>query len=292
MEDELAHVLSDDHELRHLILINNLDCFDLSRKLRSKNRSHLLAAWEDIPEMLNGIRSKGQGILKPLLDRSRLLCGLLGKTKGDDEEITIVVNVLKIALHIDNKILKAEVCKNIECMSQYSDGLLLFYGLCGNALQDLEVPQGLHCPLFFLTDDSGKRVDDCIATALGGNNQYAEALSSHPGVGYYCTPMWVSYLDYYDREASRYAIEHHWKPKSFGDMLIELGFSKIARLDTGLKFISDFEVESKINDFASSYNLGVVELRGNIKIAERCYRQAKDDVSHSVCESKPGDPKM
>jgi hypothetical protein len=290
LEDELAHVLSDDHDLRHLILINNLDCFDLSRKLRSKNRSHLLAAWEDIPEMLNGIHSRGQGILKPLLDRSRLLCSLLGMTEGGNEEIIIVVNVLKIALHIDNKILKAEVCKNIARMSQFSDGILLFYGLCGNALQDLEVPKGRHCPLFFLTDDSGKRVDDCIATALGGNNKYAETLSSHPEVGYYCTPMWVSYLDYYDREARRYAIEHHMKPKSFGDMLIELGFSKIARLDTGLKFISDFEVESKINGFASSYNLGVVELRGNIEITERCYRQTKDDLNRSVRKTKPVDP--
>jgi len=51
LEDELAHVLSEDHELRHLILIDNLDCFDLSRKLRSKNRPHLLAAWENIPEI-------------------------------------------------------------------------------------------------------------------------------------------------------------------------------------------------------------------------------------------------
>ena len=69
LEDELAHVLSDDHDLRHLILIDNPDCFDLSRKLRSRNRSHLLAACE---------------------------------------EIIIVVNVLTIALHIDSKILRAE----------------------------------------------------------------------------------------------------------------------------------------------------------------------------------------
>jgi len=157
------------------------------------------------------------------------------------EEIIIAVNVLKMALHIDNRILRTEVCKNIERMSQYSDGILLFYGLCGNALQDLEVPQGRHCTLFFLTDDSGKRVDDCIAAALGGNSQYAEALSNHPEVGYYCTPMWVSSLDYTDREVRKYNIEHHLKPKSFGDILVELGYSKIARLDTGLKFISDFE---------------------------------------------------
>jgi len=288
LEDELAHVLSDDHDLRHLILINNLDCFDLSKKLRSKNRSHLLAAWEDIPEMLKGIRSTDKGILKPLLDRSRLLSGLLGNAGGSGEEIIIVVTVLKMALHIDKKILRSEVCKNIERILTFSDVILLFYGRCGNALQDLEVPQGRHCPLFFLTDCSGEIVDDCIAAALGGNRQYAEALSCHQGVGYFCTPMGASSLDYADREVRRYNIEHHFKPKSFGDLLVELGFSKIARLDTGLKFISDFEVESNINGFASLYHLEIVKLRGSVEIAERCYRRAKDDVNRSVYKSKLG----
>jgi len=282
LEDELAHVLSDDHELRHLILIDNLDCFNLSRKLRSKNRSHLLEAWGDIPEMLNGISRTGPGILKPLLDRSRRLCSLLGKTGNAGEDVIIVVNVLKIALHIDNKVLRAEVSKNIEFMSQFSDSILLFYGRCGNALKDIETPPGKHCPLFFLTDGSGERVDDCIAAALGGNRQYGEALSSNQGVGYFCTPMWASSLDYTDREVRKYNIEHHLKPKSFGDILVELGYSKIATLDTGLKFISDFEVESMVSDFASLYHLEVVRLHGSVKIAERCYRQAKGDAAKGM----------
>ena len=287
LEDELAHVLSEDCEVRHLILINNLDCFGLSGKLRSKNRPHLLGALEDIPEMLSDICKTGPGMLKHLLEKFRLY-SLLGKAEDADEEIIIVVNVLKIALHIDNKLLRAEVCKNIDAMSQFSDSILLFYGRCGNALQDIEPPQGRHCPLSFLTDDSGERVDDCIAAALGGNKQYAEALSSHQGVGYFCTPMWASTLNYTDREVKRYAIEHHLKPKSFGDYLVELGYSKIATLDTGLKFISDYEVESTINWFASLYHFEVVRLRGNAKVAERCYRQAKDDVRATARKSKRG----
>lgn len=272
LEDELAHVLSEDSEVRHLIIIDNLECSGLSGKLRSKNRPHLLGAFEDIPEMLSGIRKFGPGMLKPLLERFRLY-SLLGKA---DDEIIIVVNVLKIALHIDNKLLKAEVCKNIDAISQFSDSILLFYGRCGNALEDIEAPQGKHCPLFFLTDDSGERVDDCIAAALGGNRQYAEALEGHKGVGFFLTPVWASGLDYIDNEAKRYAIEHHCRPKSFGDFLVELGYSKIATLDTGIKFISDFEVESKINRFASQYHLEVVKLHGSVKIAEKCYSRAKD----------------
>lgn len=281
LEDELAHVLSEDSELKHLIIIDNKDCFDLSRKLRSKNRPHLMADWEDIPEVLKGIQRAGPGILKPLLGRSRLLCSLLGKPEEVREEVVIIVTMLKIALHIDNKILRAEVCKNIECMSQFSDSILLFYGRCGNALQDIEAPGDGSCPLFFLTDDSGERVDDCIAAALGGNRQYGEALSSNQGVGYFCTPMWASTLDYADREVKKYTIEHHQKPKSFGDLLVELGYTKIARLDTGLNFTNDFQVESTINWFASQYNLKVVRLRGSVEIAERCYRQAKDKLNSS-----------
>lgn len=276
LEDELAHVLSNDHELRHLILIDDPECLGLSGKLRSVNRPLLIASWEEVPEMLKGISRTDLGILKPLLDRSRRLCILLGKAGGSGEEIVIVVNVLKIALHIDNKILRAEVCKNIERMSTFSDSILLFYGRCGNALQDIEEPLGRNCPLLFLTDDSGERVDDCIAAALGGNRQYGEALERHQGVGYFCTPMWASSLNYTDREAMRYAVLHHLKPKSFGDVLVEIGYSKIAMLDTGLKFTSDFEVESTINGFSRQYHLDVVKLRGSVKIAERCYKQAKD----------------
>ncbi len=156
LEDELAHVLSEDREVRHLILIDNPECFGLSGKLRSKNRPHLLTALEDIPEMLSGIRKTGPRMLKPLLERFRL-CSLLGKGGEADEETIIVVNVLKFALHIDNKLLRDEVSKNVDIMSQFSDSILLFYGRCGNALQDIEPPQGRHCPLSFLTDDSGER---------------------------------------------------------------------------------------------------------------------------------------
>ena len=91
---------------------------------------------------------------------------------------------------------------------------------------------------------------------------------------------------YADRDAKRYAIEHHLKPRSFGDVLVELGYSKIARLDTGLRFTSEYEVESAINGFASLYRLEVVKLHGIVEIAERCYRQAKDGARTNACNSK------
>lgn len=291
LEDELAHVLSEEREVRHLIIVDNQECFGLSGKLRSKNRPHLLASLENTPEMLNGIRRTSHGaltgtligMLKLLLEGISLY-SLFEKAEDADEEMIIVVNVLKFALHIDNKLFRDEVCKNINAMSKFSDSILLFYGRCGNALQDIEVPQGRHCPLSFLTDDAGEIVDDCIAAAVGGNRQYAELLSSHPGVGFYFTPMWTTFLDFIHRELKRYTDENGLKPIGFGDVLTGFGYSKIARLDVGLKFISDYEVESKINWVADLYGLEVVKLYGDVRIAEKCYGQAKKNLR---IQSKP-----
>ncbi len=121
-------------------------------------------------------------------------------------------------------------------------------------------------------------MDDCIAAAVGGNKQYAELLSGHQGVGFFFTPMWTSFLDYIQRELKRYTDENRLKPIGFGDVLTGFRYSKIASLDTGLKFISDYEVEAKVNWIADLYGLEVVKLYGDAKIAERCYERAKEDL--------------
>ena len=84
----------------------------------------------------------------------------------------------EMALHSDGKQIMDEVYKNIRDMSRFSDGILLLYGLCGNSLGDIGNDlRDLSCPIYFLTDKDDKRVDDCIAVALGGNKQYEETLS-------------------------------------------------------------------------------------------------------------------
>ena len=52
----------------------------------------------------------------------------------------------------------------------------------------------------------------------------------------------------------------------------------MAKLDTGLHYSGDFEVESKVSEFASSCNLEIVCLRGSTEMVDRCYQQAKDGI--------------
>jgi hypothetical protein len=276
LEDELTRVLSMDHELRHLLLVDNPDGMGLSRKLRAQNRAHLLVAEEEITDRIKDLQNDNFGkIVKPLLNRFHLIRGRASKNSGE-QELIVVANVLKMALHSDGKLLKEEVYKNIIDMSRFSDGILLFYGLCGNYLGNIGNDlKDLGCPVYFLTDREDKRVDDCIALALGGNKQYEETLSGFPGVGVFFTPMWAFNWRDIDKEVGKSS-----KSQSLGSMLNSLGYRRVAKLDTGLHYISDFEVESKIGEFASSYGLEIVGLRGNTEIADRCYQQAKDRISN------------
>jgi hypothetical protein len=274
LEDELAHVLCSDSGVRHLLLIDSPEILGLARKLRSRNRSHLIVSHEAVPDLLADImKGRSSRFLFPFMNKIGLtFFGRVQQNRG--QELTVVVSLLKKALHSDEKLLREEVYWSIKDHSTFSDGILIFFGLCGNALADLEEDfRHLPCPLYFLADSEGKRIDDCIAAAFGGNREYAEALSSFPGVGIFFTPMWAYHWREIDREVRRSS-----KSKDLGRMLTDLGYGKVARLDTGLKFISDFEIESKINDFARLYNLEIIRLHGGTKVVERCYWQAKGNL--------------
>jgi len=267
LEDELAHVLCSDCQLQRLILMDNPECSGLAAKLQRFHRPHLILGQEALDQQLAEARGKRPGSFL-----SRLLTGMGGSKENDYcESITVVVNILKMALHADSRMLRQAVCQNINLMSRFSDGILLFYGQCGKSLANLEEDlEDLPCHLFFLEDDSCQMVDDCIAAALGGNEQYGKTLESHPGIGIYFTPMWACNWREMDMEARRSG-----KSAGLGKMLKDLGYGKIARLDTGLSFTSSYETEERIEELAKDSRLEVVCLQGGTEVSDRCYALAK-----------------
>ncbi len=276
LEDELAHVLCSDDTLKNLILIDSSDALGLSRKLRTRNRSHLIIRRDDVQDHLEGLRKRRSIGLLARIGIDAILPFSNGTSGAEASEPVIVIDILKKALHSDEKMLRDQVYRSIESMAKFSDGILLFYGLCGNSLGGVERDfEQLPCNLFFLIDEDGKRIDDCIAMALGGNKEYALTLSSFPGVGIFFTPMWAYCWQEIDKEIEK---SSNSKSRDLGSMLTELGYSKVANLDTGLGFISDFVVMSKISDFAEENRLEIIHLKGSSKLAERCYCQAKGNL--------------
>ena len=80
----------------------------------------------------------------------------------------VVVSLLRLGLHSDLELLRAAVYDEVRNLSAFSDSILIFYGRCGDSLAQVkEDLADLSCPLYFLNDDKGQTIDDCIAVALG-----------------------------------------------------------------------------------------------------------------------------
>ena len=118
LEDELAYVLSKDSELEQLILVEKIECFGLQRKLKSLGCHSALIPLDRVQEILKG-EKKFPAVLKPI-SGLRLIEKIRSRNRHKTK-VTVVVNLLKMGLHMDVKMLKAEVYRNIREMSRFSE---------------------------------------------------------------------------------------------------------------------------------------------------------------------------
>lgn len=293
LEDELVHLLSKDGDINELVLIDAMDGSEhlgLSGKLRSQGRSHIVMSMGRIQERpkVHGrltineqLATQEPPIRRNLRGSASFLRGFIEdcrcvfkKISGRKEagDLVVVVRMQRIALHSDLERLKRAVSGDIRQLSAFSDGIMVFYGKCGNSLADLQNElEGLACPLYFLTDGLGERVDDCIATALGGNENYDRTLAEHQDVAVFMTPMWAANWRMSDGSGKSAGLD---KSRDMGAMLKGKNFSKVARIDIGLSYEPGFE--DNVDDFAGTFDLERIELSGSTVVVDRCYHQAKD----------------
>lgn len=271
-EDELAHIISSDKEMKQLIVVENKDSFGLLRKLRSDNCLPRTSPLDRVPFLLgNGHGSGFMTISKPLLilpffrkihEKMKLKAA---------QELTVVVNLLKLGLHDDIEILRSEVYKNIKEMTSFSDGILLFYCSCGGAFENLEENcLEFDCPLYWFKDGNEEVVVDCISAAIGGNAAYDELMYTCRGTGaLYFTSMWAS--------SWKEMREERKKSRNFNEnYLKDPRYSRVVKLDTGLSYDPDFH--KNVRDFARTFDMEIVEVKGSVELAEKSYRTAKKGV--------------
>ncbi len=288
LEDELTYILSKDSKLEQLILVDKKECFGLQRKLKSLGCLPALIPLDRIQEILKGEKNQSfQSILKPFCG-FRFIENIRRKLEnGYKKRVTVVANMLKMGLHIDNELLKAEVYRNIREMSRFSDRILIFYGTCGHSLVNIEKDfEGLRCQLYFLKDDKGGIIEDCISTALGGNDAYVRVMGEGEGT-FYLTPMWASGRMIADlrTEGTLFYPTPTWAsdrmkfPKekfselSENDKKYIKRYGRVAKINTGLSYEPDFD--ENVRYFARFFNLKIVEIQGSKKIAEQSYQNAK-----------------
>jgi len=258
LEDELTSILANDDDIKQLVIVDSTEEQGLARKLRSQNRPFLIKNFENVSNLVTKHR-RGTRSGEPSTKRRSILQQALRQRHVDD--LVVVVHVLALELHTNGTLLKREVYRQIERLAAFSDGIFVLYGLC-DALRTLgrDLNGGL-CPLFFLTDDDGATVEDCIALALGGNQAYANVLTNDKDIVLFLTPMWAAYLQ--DQRANSTLMKH-------------ARFKKIAKIDTTLSYEPDFDANA--DTCARRFSLSPVLLRGDTSVIQTSYLRAKQGV--------------
>nr|WP_321498388.1 DUF1638 domain-containing protein [uncultured Methanolobus sp.] len=255
MQDEIVWLLSNDPEIDKIIIVENENISEFTEKLNGQHVSHEIIPFEKMQEHLG---------------------------KMDENESIVIVNILELGLHAVPKILKSEVYQTIEEMIPFSDGILLFYGLCGNVLGKVEEDFCLEkdgCIVRILRDDE-RIVDDCIGATVGGGANYLKLLKTHSKEpAFFFTPMYASSwrellnIDKYNPDPEK-ALK---MAKMVNDMA---GYSRVAKVNTGLTYVKD--IDAKIEDYANLFGYSTFEVCGNQEIFKKCYSAIKDEIRDEI----------
>lgn len=248
-EDEIIHIIENDSAITSLLIVENEDCKGLVEKLESVGISYELSSKDDLPS---------------------------GSEGESAENLLIVVEMLELALHAVPDNLKKVVYQKVIELSEHSDGILLFYGLCGNVLGKIEDDlKYLPCPVHILKEDNGDVIDDCIGAALGGRAEYLEKLKGFNGVGtFFMTPVWAAHWREMLVSAGMTPDPDDIKMSKF--VFDYAGYKNVAKMDTGLYYEKQFG--SMVEEFAQLFDFNIIEMKAGPQLLVHCYEQLKTEL--------------
>jgi hypothetical protein len=244
-EDELVEVLSRDKKLLSIYVIRNEEVNGFVKKMMDKCPSiDMKVITTDDIELLDLDSSSAVVWLKPM------------------------------ALHHKPERLREDLIETLFVLKKKCKVVLLFYGLCGNALKRIdEMKMKTGCEVEIIRDVNGEIVDDCIGAVIGGSDEYLKCLRTNKG-SFFLTPMWASNWREMlhkvqimrtpeDIEGARFVFE-------------SVGYNKVVKLDTGLGHEDEFE--RNVQDFAKTFGFQREELKGDLSIIFRSYVRARSLV--------------
>jgi hypothetical protein len=242
-EDELVHVLSEDEDVRTILVVDDQESQDLRRKLSRK----------------------GAGAKIVIVKEDQIV--QLMKPKG----YSVLVWVKPMALHQKPEKLREDIIGTLGKLGGISDSILLFYGLCGNAFRHIERDTSAsQVPIVILRDAKGQIVDDCIGCVLGGTDEYYNQLRKSVGT-FFLTPMWAANWrelfhkvqilpDPNDVEGARYIFKC-------------VGYKKVVKMETGLG--EEGEFDRHVEEFSNLFDFEKGTVKCTLSVIEKSYEEAK-----------------
>ena len=140
--------------------------------------AHLLAADRDIVNITVVSNGYADGLVEALKNEGVTAISLVDETESRQaprpDGVSILVEVMQVGLHVSITLLRETVVAAVERTAPHVDGVLLGYGLCGNAMDPAaDLFSSVDVPVFLPMDD-GHPVDDCVGMIIGGREAYYE----------------------------------------------------------------------------------------------------------------------
>ena len=248
-EDEIIHLIRNDPEIIRVLVQDSPDAVGILRKLSDNSISHTVCSANEIENLAHNEK---------------------------ETNYFLVLNILGFSLDASPQLLKESVYKEVGSMSKYADTILIFYGLCGNVLGNINRDFAhLSCPVHILREEDGEVIDDCIGASLGGRKPYLKALKEAGGEGiYFLTPMGATF---WKEMAVIARLTNDPDNTAMTKIVFDYaGYKKVGKINTGLPYEKSFN--EKVEEFAQAFEFQIVDMQGTVKIAEQSYQGAKEAV--------------
>lgn len=205
---------------------------------------------------------------------------LEGKVKIPDDGYNVIIWDMSLGLHQEPEILKEKIHDELKRIDGLVDGLILYYGLCGQALLGIceWAEQNLRTPLTIFKDRQGKICDDCIAVPLGGSEAYLKLLRKYPGI-MYLTPAMAGNQDEFMDKMEIFKGLGDDGPKDYDmlKMILDMaGYKYAMKIQTGLGDQDTFQ--QSCEEYVKKLDLELIELEDgwtSTEVADRTYEEAK-----------------
>ncbi|MDR0778661.1 MAG: DUF1638 domain-containing protein [Methanomassiliicoccaceae archaeon] len=250
LEDELIYSMSKDDELSDVYLLDNRHAKSIKLKLIEKKIRHEIIAEEQF---------------------------LDGSCRIKNDGYTMIIWMMDLGLHEEPADLKDGIRKHMGMMQEHVDAIVLYYGLCGNGLKDIDVwsKDNLKVPMTIIRDNEGNIVDDCISAAIGGTKQYLRLLKKYPGIMYFTPAFATNYDDLLGRMELFKGVDVG--DESMLKMVFEMAdYHEVMKIETGLG--DPVEFQKATEKFANRLGFSIFTLEDGwvtLEPADRVYAEAK-----------------
>lgn len=197
--------------------------------------------------------------------------------------LAVLVRVMKVGLHSNIQNLRTEVASAVRQIAPFVDAAFLGYGLCGNALKNLEdlfpyLPIPVSLPM-----ENEDPVDDCVGLIIGGRENYygeqcvcAGTMFMNPGFSRH----WKNILSLDIPEKLLHKQEKIMK-RFMGS------YKRCLLLPTPV--LNEDELRRNTLEFSEKYNLEIETRPGTLALLETAWKIAKTNAGRAAPPSRhPG----